>query len=65
MHGVLEILYTLRLVDFLVLTSVFTHTLAFGYLLLICPYELNETEINNHSAVIQKNLCRKALTVYM
>lgn len=65
MHGILEILYTLRLVDFLVLTSVVTHTLAFGYLLLIWPYELNQTEIHNHIAAIQKNFCRKALTVYM
>jgi len=41
MHGILELLYPLRLVDFLVLTSVFTHTLAFGYLLLMWPYEMN------------------------
>ena len=28
--------------------------LAFGYLLLMWPYELNQTEINNHSAAIQR-----------
>jgi hypothetical protein len=60
MHGILEILYNLRFVVFLVLTSFFTHMLAFGYLLLIWPYELNQTEIHNDSAAIQKNLCRKA-----
>lgn len=50
MHGILEIIYTLRLVEFLV----FTHMMAFGYLLLIWPYELNQTGINNHSAAIQR-----------
>jgi len=28
--------------------------LAFGYLLLMWPYELNQTEINNLSAAIQR-----------